>query len=174
MKKIIALMLALLMLCACTAGAEEFAAEFDTEFRFDGDVDMVYVSSFDEAAELYAGEIPAFTAPEGFYLTEVLVDSFGLTAYYSSLDPAAEEVDDEAEPLTFEFSMYDYGKEEGVSHYTLQNGALTEASASMVTLYEDEGLIYSADVHTIKGDIYFSFEGLDRAQVEAVLTALVI
>lgn len=173
MKRIIALMLALL-LCACTACAEGLTAEFETEFSFDGDVDMIYVSSFEEAAVLYAGEIPGFTVPEGFYLTEILVDSFGLTAYYSNVDPAAEEFDDEIEPLTFEFSMYDYGKEEGVSHYTMQNGALTEAAASMVTLYEDDGLIYSADVHTVKGDIYFSFEGLDRAQVETVLTALVI
>lgn len=174
MKKIIALLLSLLMLCTCVAFAEDIAGEFDTEFNFDADVDMVYVASFDEAAALYKGEIPSFTAPEGFYLTEILVDNFGLTAYYSSIDPAAEEIDDEAEVLTFEFSMYDYGKEEGITHYSMANGALTEATASMVTFYEEDGMIYSADIHSVKGDIYFSFDGLDRAQVEKVLTALVI
>lgn len=175
MKKLFAILLSLVLLCSCMALAEDFAAEFETEFNFDSESDSVYVSTFEEAAALYAGEIPGFTAPEGFYLTEILVDNFGLTAYYSSQDPAAETAgDDEAEYATFEFSMYDYGKEEGVFHYSMTDGVLSEAAASMVAIYVDEDIPYSADVHTIKGDIYFYFDGLTSAQVESVLSGLTI
>ena len=176
MKKILAFLLSLVLLCGCAAMAEDLAAEFETEFSFDNDLDMVYVTSFEEAAAYYAGEIPAFTAPEGFYLDEILVDDFGLTAYYTSIDPAAEAEaeDEETEALTFEFSMYDYGKEEGVSHYSMAGGVLSDATAAMVSIYEEDDLPYCADVHTTKGDIYFFFDGLDRAQVEAVLAGLAI
>ena len=176
MKKLFAILLSLVLMCACAAMAEDFAAEFETEFNFDADLDMVYVTSFEEAAALYAGEIPAFTTPEGFYLTEILVDEFGLTAYYSTMDPTAEEAeaDSEEEPLSFEFSMYDYGKEEGVSHYSMVGGVLSEATSAMVSIYEDEGMPYSVDIHTVKGDIYFCFDGLDRAQVEKVLSGLAV
>ena len=175
MKKLFAILLSLALLCACVAMAEDFAAEFETEFNFDAESDSVYVSTFEEAAVLYAGEIPGFTAPEGFYLTEILVDNFGLTAYYSTQDPAVEiPEDDESEPATFEFSMYDYGKEEGVTHYSMTAGVLSEATASMVTIYADEDVPYSADIHTVKGDIYFYFDGLTAAQVEAVLAGLTI
>lgn len=173
MKKLLAILLGLAMLISCAAfaeGLDGLAAQFESEFDFDKDADMAYVSSFEEAAELYNGEVPAFTAPEGFELLEILVDDFGLTAYYS----AGVSEDEDAEEAGFEFSMYDYGKEEGVSHYNLADGKLSEVTASMVSLYEEDGAIYSADVHTVKGDIYFYFNAMDRAQVEAVLAGLAI
>lgn len=175
MKKMFAILLSLLMLLSCAAMAEGLAglaAEFESEFDFEADTDMSYVTSFEEAAALYAGEIPTFTAPDGFELIEILVDDFGLTAYYSAGE--TETQDGEFIEASFEFSMYDYGKEEGVAHYNLVNGALTEATASMVSLYEEEDVIYSADIHTVKGDIYFYFNDMDRAQVEAALAGLAI
>ena len=175
MKKLLAILLSLVLLCSCAAfaeGLDGLAAQFESEFDFEKDADMAYVSSFEEAAALYDGEVPAFTAPEGFELLEILVDDFGLTAYYSA--GVADEADEDAEEVSFEFSMYDYGKEEGVSHFSLADGKLGEAAASMVSLYEEDGVIYSADVHTVKGDIYFYFNAMDRAQVEAVLAGLAI
>lgn len=175
MKKMIAILLSLMLMLGCAAlaeGLDGLAAQFESEFNFDADTDMAYVSSFEEAAALYDGEIPAFTAPDGFELVEILVDDFGLTAYYTAGE--METGDEEYIEPSFEFSMYDYGKEEGVTHYSLTDGVLAEASASMVSLYEEDGVIYSADIHTVKGDIYFYFNDMDRAQVEAALAGLAI
>lgn len=176
MKKILAVLLCML-LCLGGALAEDIAGEFETEFDFSDGVEMVYVSSFEEAAQHYTGEIPSFTAPEGFELVEILVNEFGLTAYYSSTATApVQEGEDAAETAAvhanFEFSMYDYGSSEGMSYYNLSDGVLTDATAAMVVLYEEGGVVYSADVHTTRGAIYFYFDGLDNTQVEAVLTGL--
>jgi len=175
MKKTLAILLCLLLALLGAAQAEE-------SISFGDGMEMHYVSSFEEAAPYYEGDIPGFTAPEGFYLTEILVNDFGLTAYYSTVNPQPEEenaqeaqADAPAEPEAisrFEFSIYDYGKNEGVSYYSMREGVLSQAEASMVALHEAAGVVYSADVYTTNGAVYFYFEGLDGTQVEAVLTGL--
>lgn len=182
MKKIIALLLSLLLAFGCTALAEDFTAGLEGELSFSDGMDIIYVSSFEEAAQYYTGEVPALTPPEGFRLKEILVNDFGLTAYYTTAAPENETPaeGEEATPVeaqvisNFEFSIYQYGANEGFSYYSLSDGALTETDASMVTLYEAGDVIYSADVYTTKGAIYFYFEGLDNTQIEAVLTGLQI
>ena len=182
MKKNLAILICLALALCCAAQAEE-------SFGFSDGMEMHYVSSFEEAAPYYEGEIPAFTAPEGFYLMEILVNDFGLTAYYSTVAPRAEGDAAEGEARDaenaqdaalaqpeaisrFEFSIYDYGKSADVSYYSMREGVLSEAEASMVALHEAAGVVYSADVYTVKGAVYFYFEGLDATQVEAVLTGL--
>ena len=50
------------------------------------DDDTATVYSMDEAAEIYAGVLPAFTVPEGLELDEIYVSEAYLDAYYSSPD----------------------------------------------------------------------------------------
>ena len=156
MKKIIAILACLALVCAAAV-----AEGFEVEGFFEG-AESVSVASFEEAAEIYTGDLPALTVPEGFELQEVLVDEFGLTAYY------------ESEDALFEMNVNEYGEVEGVSHYGLENGALVEAKGVMVDIYEEEGLVTSADVYTPLGAIYFYFEGMDLAAVQAVLAGLAL
>lgn len=124
--------------------------------------DTLYLDSLEEAAELYGGEIPELTPPEGFELVQVMLDDFGLTISYES-DAAA-----------FDMTLYEYGEIEGITHYNLSGGTLSEAGVSMVDVYEEEGLVTNADVYSSKGAIYFSFTDMDMAQVEAVLAGLAL
>lgn len=152
MKTMMKMMLAFLtcfalLCCGMAALAEE-------------EIGMQVAASMEEAAEIYAGEIPSLAVPEGFALQEVVVDDFGLTAYYAS------------DAASFEFSVYDYGDMEGIARYMLKDGAISALSAAVVDLYEEDGQITSADVYSAKGAIYFYFENMDQAAVEAVLKGL--
>lgn len=148
MKKMLTFLICLALLCCGVAAlAEE-------------EIDMHAVSSMEEAAAIYDGEIPSFAVPEGFALQEVVMDDFGLTAFYAS------------DAAKFEFSVYDYGEMESTARCMLQDGAISALSAAVVDLYEEDGLITSADVYSAKGSIYFYFENMDQAAVEAVLQGL--
>lgn len=149
MKKILAILACIALMCSMFAFAED-------------EIGMAVFASLEEAAAAYEGEVPGFTVPEGFELSEAVVDDFGLTAYYASGE------------ASFEFSVYDYGAMEGVVRYQLGEGALSAMAASVVDLYEEEGLITSADVYSPKGAIYFYFENMDQAAVEKVLACLEI
>lgn len=145
MKKILAILACIAMLISMSAVAE---------------VESVVASSLEEAAAYYMGEVPGFTTPAGFEVHEVVVDDFGLTAFYTSAD------------ASFEFSIYDYGTMEGVTRYGMKDGKLVELSASVVDLYEEDGMITSADVYSPKGAIYFYFENMEASAIEAVLACL--
>ena len=149
MKKILAILACIALLCGMAAFAEE-------------EIGITVLASLEEAAGVYEGEVPGFATPEGFELHEVVVDDFGLTAFNTSAE------------ANFEFSVYDYGTMDGVVRYALSEGAISAMAASVVDLYEEDGLITSADVYSPKGAIYFYFENMDQAAVEAVLACLEI
>lgn len=129
-----------------------------SEVWADEEEEIVSVSSFEEAAEIYDGVLPDFTAPEGYALQEIVVDAYSMTAFYVSDEDS------------FELCTYDY--DEDVSCYVLRDGALVSQSEPMVELMSYDEMIGSAIVYSEKGMMYFYFSGVEQAFVERVLAGL--
>ena len=126
------------------------------------DDDTVTVYSMDEAAEIYAGVLPAFTVPEGLELDEIYVSEAYLDAYYSSPDGER----------YLDLSCFDYGYSHG-EFFVLEDGALVPAGAVVnIDALDEENTAFSADVGVPTGMCSFSFYGFAREEVEAFLTTL--
>ena len=126
------------------------------------DDDTATVYSMDEAAEIYAGVLPAFTVPEGLELDEIYVSEAYLDAYYSSPDGER----------YLDLSCFDYGYSHG-EFFVLEDGALVPAGAVVnIDALDEENTAFSADVGVPTGMCSFSFYGFAREEVEAFLTTL--
>ena len=126
------------------------------------DDDTVTVYSMDEAAEIYAGVLPAFTVPEGLELDEIYVSEAYLDAYYSSPDGER----------YLDLSCFDYGYSHG-EFFVLEVGALVPAGAVVnIDALDEENTAFSADVGVPTGMCSFSFYGFAREEVETFLTTL--
>ena len=126
------------------------------------DDDTATVYSMDEAAEIYAGVLPAFTLPEGLELDEIYVSEAYLDAYYSSPDGER----------YLDLSCFDYGYSHG-EFFVLEDGALVPAGAVVnIDALDEENTAFSADVGVPTGMCSFSFYGFAREEVEAFLTTL--
>ena len=126
------------------------------------DDDTVTVYSMDEAAEIYAGVLPAFTVPEGLELDEIYVSEAYLDAYYSSPDGER----------YLDLSCFDYGYSHG-EFFVLEDGALVPAGAVVnIDALDEENTAFSADVGVPTGMCSFSFYGFAQEEVEAVLASL--
>ena len=126
------------------------------------DDDTATVYSMDEAAEIYAGVLPAFTLPEGLELDEIYVSEAYLDAYYSSPDGER----------YLDLSCFDYGYSHG-EFFVLEDGALVPAGAVVnIDALDEENTAFSADVGVPTGMCSFSFYGFAREEVETFLTTL--
>ena len=126
------------------------------------DDDTATVYSMDEAAEIYAGVLPAFTLPEGLELDEIYVSEAYLDAYYSSPDGER----------YLDLSCFDYGYSHG-EFFVLEDGALVPANAVVnIDALDEENTAFSADVGVPTGMCSFSFYGFAREEVETFLASL--
>lgn len=126
------------------------------------DDDTATVYSMDEAAEIYAGVLPAFTLPEGLELDEIYVSEAYLDAYYSSPDGER----------YLDLSCFDYGYSHG-EFFVLEDGALVPAGAVVnIDALDEENTAFSADVGVPTGMCSFSFYGFAREEVETFLASL--
>ena len=126
------------------------------------DDDTATVYSMDEAAEIYAGVLPAFTLPEGLELDEIYVSEAYLDAYYSSPDGER----------YLDLSCFDYGYSHG-EFFVLEDGALVPAGAVVnIDALDEENTAFSADVGVPTGMCSFYFYGFAREEVEAFLASL--
>lgn len=141
------------------AEEEEYTEEYIEEYE-SGDDGMASVSSFEEAAEIFEGATPDFTAPEGYALNEIIVDSYTLTADYTG------------EAGSFSLVTYESYGSEGISYHILSGGELAPADGEVVEIYEYDGLVESASIYRLDGTIYFYFYDTDMAEAEAILAGL--
>lgn len=126
------------------------------------DDDTATVYSMDEAAEIYAGVLPAFTLPEGLELDYIDVSESYLDASFGS---------DDGERC-LDLSCFDYGYSHG-EFFVLEDGALVPAGAVVnIDALDEENTAFSADVGVPTGMCSFSFYGFAREEVEAFLTTL--
>ena len=126
------------------------------------DDETATVYSMDEAAEIYAGVLPAFTLPEGLELDEIYVSEAYLDAYYSSPDGER----------YLDLSCFDYGYSHG-EFFVLEDGALVPAGAVVnIDALDEENTAFSADVGVPTGMCSFSFYGFAREEVETFLASL--
>lgn len=136
----------------------------DTVYEDDDyeDDDSATVYSMDEAAEIYAGVLPAFTVPDGLELDYIDVSESYLDASFGS---------DNGERY-LDLSCFDYGYSHG-EFFVLEDGALVPAGAVVnIDALDEENTAFSADVGVPTGMCSFSFYGFAREEVEAFLTTL--
>ena len=126
------------------------------------DDDTATVYSMDEAAEIYAGVLPAFTLPEGLELDYIDVSESYLDASFGS---------DDGERC-LDLSCFDYGYSHG-EFFVLEDGALVPAGAVVnIDALDEENTAFSADVGVPTGMCSFYFYGFAREEVEAFLASL--
>lgn len=144
-----------------TGAAEEYAYEEDYEEDYEEYTEeSSTVSSLEEAAAIFDGTVPAYTAPEGYSLKEVEVDEYSLYATYASEDD--------------EFELCTYAYASDAAYYSMKDdGALTaiEGLVVEIEMYGDE--VGSATVYGDGREVTFYFSGVDMATAEAVVKGLV-
>lgn len=140
--------------------SEDGYEDYEEDYDMADAGEMSVVKSFDEATAVFKGQIPEFTAPEGYALDEIIVDEYTLDAYFSG------------ENGSFDMMTYDYSGYEFPGYYTLVDGALVSLGNDLVEIDEYDGIIGSATITREDGQVYFYFTDMDRAEVEAVLAGL--
>ena len=127
-----------------------------------GDDDTVTVYSMDEAAQIYAGALPAFTVPGDLELDYIDVSDSYLDASFGSADGER----------YLDLNCFDYGYSHG-EFFVLEDGALVPANAVVnIDALDEENTAFSADVGVPTGMCSFYFYGFAREEVEAFLASL--
>lgn len=130
------------------------------EAEYDDGEKIVY--SFEDAAEIYAGEIPAYTAPEGYELKEIEVSEYSLYAVF------------ESEEDYFDISLYGY--DTGAEYYVMKDGAFETVDGTVVEMcfYNDGTMdtLSNATVYTPAGSLNFYFGNQDEAAAMEIIAGL--
>jgi len=136
----------------------ENRAAADEEDYEDYTEESSVVYSLEEAAAIFAGAVPAYTAPEGYELREAMVDEYSLYASYESAEDS------------FELNTYAY--ESDAIYYSVKDGVFTPLDGQLVEFSVYDGEVYSASVYKPEGTVTFYFSGLDQAAAEAIVAGL--
>lgn len=134
--------------------------DYDDEYDYDDG--MTQVETLEEAAAIYTGDMPAYTAPEGYSVESIDVDETTLYVQYT-----AEDMPD--------FQLAAYAYDAGMEVYTYKDGAFTPLDGQVVQISPyDDGNVYSANVMNAQGNvIYFYFyDDATMDQATAVLSGL--
>lgn len=133
---------------------EEEAYEED----YDEDNENV-VYSLEEAAAIFDGTIPNYTAPEGYSLKEIEVDEYSLYATYASEED--------------EFELCTYAYDSDSTYYSMKDdGSLTAIEGLVVEIEKYGDVVGSASVYGDGREVTFYFSGVDMATAEAVVNGL--
>ena len=119
-------------------------------------------ADMDEAAQIYAGALPAFTVPGDLELDYIDVSDSYLDASFGSADGER----------YLDLNCFDYGYSNG-EFFVLEDGALVPAGAVVnISALDEENTAFSADVGVPTGMCSFYFYGFAREEVEAFLASL--
>lgn len=122
------------------------AEELTEEYVYDESIEMV--ERFEEAAAIYTGAIPDYTAPAGYELDMINVSDYALEAVYDNGE------------IRFTYSLMDFGMDLGVE----PEAAYTD---------DGEGNIYYAELFLGSSYVIFSFEdAVPQADAEAIVAGL--
>lgn len=134
--------------------SEDYSYDYDNTFRT--------VDSFEEAAEIFEGEIPNYTAPEGYTLDGITAAPSSFLAWYSCGESS--------------FSFSGYAQPYSQKVYLLEDGALQPVAGicAGINRYSD-----SDCTATVSGqDMYLEFgihdSDLSMEHIEAILAGLEI
>lgn len=133
-------------LFSMSAQDEADSEAIDEEYTYEGDIQQV--ETMEEAAAIYGGMIPEFTAPQGYKISVINVNDGVLEAIYDNGENR------------FAYSLIDFEADTGAE--------------PEITYGDDgEGTIYYADLMMDSSYVLFSFEdGVTRADAEAILAGL--
>lgn len=136
----------------------ERLAGYEESYEEDTSDEPDAVTSFEEAAEIFDGVIPAYTAPEGYTLKEIVVDPYSLYATFESADDS--------------FEMCTYAYDSNGTYFNMKDGKLNPVDGLIVELlsYDDE--VDGANVYGPDGVVFFYFSGIDQAAAEAIVAGL--
>lgn len=117
------------------------------------------VTNLEEAASIFDGTVPNYTAPEGYTLQKVEVDEYSLYATYASADD--------------EFELCTYAYDSDAAYYSMKDDGTFDPIEGMVvemSMYDDE--VGSASVYGDGREVTFYFSGVDMATAEAIVAGL--
>ncbi len=115
----------------------------------------VEVESFEEAAQIYCGQMPQYTAPEGYDQTEaILVSETSIIASYGNGDQF------------FSFSVMNLGGEDAPEAEAIDDGAYE--------FYEEGDLVYAAYAYAGLNVINFQFSGVSMEEAVAIINGLTL
>lgn len=113
------------------------------------------VESFEEAAQIYRGKMPQYTAPEGYDVSDsIYVSESSIIVNYSNGDQF------------FSFSMMNLGGEDAPEAETI-DGASYE-------FYEEGDLVYGAYAYVGLNVIRFQFSGVSMEEAVAIINGLTL
>lgn len=131
---------------AALEDGDSYAGEGDASFEEEFET----VMSYEEAAAIYAGAMPAYTAPAGYELLGINANDYSLVIGYSN------------DVQTYQIYITDLGT----------GAAAAEMDPSQFEYFEMDGLVYDAYIITENAIIEFGFEGVARADAEEIIRGL--
>jgi len=132
--------------------SEDLILGDDTEaYSYEGYTD---VTSFEEAAQIYLGKMPQYTAPEGYELLGISVSEYDFIAGYSNGEK------------TFQFSVMTLGDDTG-----MESEAIT---AESYEFYQEGDLVYEAYAFDGLTVVDFGFEGVSMEEAVAMINGLAL
>lgn len=142
-------------------GMEPEAEAEDADIEsYDTQADSVTVTSFEEAAAIFEGDLPDYTTPEGYELAEITVSPDYFYAQYVSPDDA--------------FSIDAYaGMGNELEYMQLKDGALVPLEDGLTAeVGRYSGSISYVSLYRTEGPLYFYFGDQSDAEVNAILAGL--
>ena len=122
--------------------------------------EMQQFATLEEAAAVYQGSMPDFTAPEGYTASDIQANADSLSIVYSCEDKPS---------FQLIASNYSYG----YGYYTFENGALQPVSGKLVsTDMYDDGTVFCVDVLNGDDTLYFYFDDATLDDAAAILAGL--
>lgn len=122
------------------------------------------VTTQEEAAAIYGGTFPAYTAPEGFAVDHIDVSSWYYDAYYT---------DGENSINMYGYANADMGQEK--ERFLLnEDGSMTEIVQPMVDIFLYDGVVGNAEVTMGNEVVYFYFDyNPDMESAQAAIAGLI-
>ena len=148
------------LLAVAQLGASGYDDYGHYDYVYDVD-DYLDVETLEEAREIYSGNLPDFTPPEGFEAVYINADVDYVDAEYSSGD------------ISFNISFYDYLSDTHL--YYFGGGFLAEIDGPVVWIEEDEsGNIENASMLLDDGSVanFFFYGDFPLNEVEAIFAGL--
>lgn len=140
------------MVSAMMSFADSAIEEEEPETMESGAVE---VESFEEAAQIYRGQMPQYTAPEGYDQTEaILVSETSIIASYGNGDQF------------FSFSVMNLGGEDAPEAEAIDGEAYE--------FYEEGDLVYAAYAYAGLNVINFQFSGVRMEEAVAIINGLTL
>lgn len=119
------------------------------------------VDSLEAAAEVYGGEIPAYTAPAGYELDQITANEYTMNLVYASAEDS------------FELVLASYGATNSTRRYIIGEAGMEPVDGPLVEMETDaDGRVDYVTIAGTDGLVFFYFNGVDEASALEIISGL--